>query len=285
MYGTDLLTGGREEGADRTMAEAYVRRALEFRRMTPEAFLGRYAGEISRAVYAFPGMPPDDVARSAFDLHKRHGDDVHSVLSEGVRRHADRLVSRTLPPTCILQMAVGEYGRDFEESPIRPPMIAVSDNALQPDTKDFSQSAEIRLALDENTQQVLIRGVPPIKGDTTYALIHALVLQRRSDLQAGRAPENYGYMPARSLAGSLTIEEQSLRQIVSRFRRKAANLFAEHVGYPLAQDEIIETKGWNGYRINPDVRLVAPTEIKVIGHGFPAGSSQVGKHNLEKSDA
>ena len=285
MYRIDLLTGEREEGADRTMAESYVRRALEFRRMTPEAFLGRYAGEISRAVYAFPGMPPDEVARSAFDLHKRHGDDVHSVLAGGVRRHADGLVSRTLPSTCILRMAVGEYGRDFDDSPIRPPAIAASDDALQPGPRDFSQSAEIRLALDENTHQVLIRGVPRVKGATTYALFHALVLQRRSDLQAGRAPENYEYMSARSLAPSLMIEEQSLRQIVSRFRRKAANLFVDHLGYPLGQDDIIETRGWKGYRINPDVRLVAATEIEVKGHGFPAQSSQVGKHNLEKSDA
>jgi hypothetical protein len=285
MYRIDLLMGERAEGADRAMAESYVRRALEFRRMTPEAFLGRYAGEISRAVYAFPGMPPDEVARSAFNLHKRHGDDVHSVLAQGVRCHADRLVSRTLPPTCILQMAAGEYGRAFDESPIRPPGITDSNDALQLDARDFSQSAEVRLALDENTHQVLIRGVPPVKGDTTYGLFHALVVQRRRELQAGRAPENYGYMSARSLAGSLTIEEQTLRQIVSRFRRKSASFFAAHLGYPLAKDEIIETREWSGYRINPNVRLVAATEIEIIGHGFPAGSSQVGKRSLEESKA
>ena len=44
MYFVDLLTGARDEGAGRTMAEAFVRRALEFRRMTRNRLPGEIRG-------------------------------------------------------------------------------------------------------------------------------------------------------------------------------------------------------------------------------------------------
>ena len=58
------MTGEREEGFDRTMAEAYVRRALEFWRVTQTGFLGQCIGEISRGMFAFPNKSPEAARRS-----------------------------------------------------------------------------------------------------------------------------------------------------------------------------------------------------------------------------
>jgi Queuosine biosynthesis protein QueC len=81
MYRIDLLTGPREAGVDRTMAEAYVRRALEFRRITQAGFISQCIGEISRGMSAFPGVGADAIAARTFELHRRHGESVHSVLT------------------------------------------------------------------------------------------------------------------------------------------------------------------------------------------------------------
>ena len=73
MYRTDLLLGERETGLDRSMAESYVRRALEFRRVTRAGFLSQCIGEISR------GM-------SASRAHGRRGRRAHIRSSQAARR-------------------------------------------------------------------------------------------------------------------------------------------------------------------------------------------------------
>ena len=119
-------------------------------------------------------------------------------------------------------------------------------------------------------RSVLIHGLPPITGGANYALVCALLAKYAADRQAGRAPESYGYTAAPSLAAELSVDEATLRRRVSRLRRTVAHMCVEHLGFPLAQDALIESKSWQGYRINPAVRVVASTEIKVARHSFPS---------------
>jgi 7-cyano-7-deazaguanine synthase in queuosine biosynthesis len=283
MYRVDLLTGEREEGEERTMAEAYVRRALEFRRMTDVGFLGQCIGEISRGAFAFPGMSADEVARSAFHLHKRHGESVHSVLTKAVRTYADDLVGGALPSHCILRMAVGAHGRDFDDAPIGVPSVTTRPDATAMDTRNYRQTSEIRLAVETDTQQVLIHGLPPVRGGANHALVSALLLKYEEDRRAGRAPERYRYTAAPNLAAELAIGEQTLRRRVSRLRRTFAGLCVDYLGFPLDQNAIIETKGWQGYRINPAVRIVASAAIESTRHIFPIKKSQHGPAESLKS--
>ncbi len=266
MYRVDLLTGAREIGNERTMAEAYVRSALEFRRVTQEGFLIKFAGEISRGAFAFAGMTPDEVARSAFDLHRRHGNAVHAVLTAGVQGHAAELVSQTLPASCILRIAVSEHGREFDTNPIEP-VITDGRARPQPDRRNFQHPSEIRLALDERASHICIRGLLPIKGKANYALIDLLTAQHRKDAAAEHAPANYSYTSAHELAKALSIELPTLRRRVTRFRKAVAVMFEERLGFPLGKDDLIETKEWHGYRINPRVRIIASSEIEIVRHG------------------
>jgi hypothetical protein len=263
MYFVDLLTGGRDEGAGRTMAEAFVRRALEFRRMTQIGFLGKYAGDISRAASCFPGAKADEVAQRAFELHQRLGDAVHSVLANGVRAYASELIDQTLPASSVLRMAVAEHRASFDETPIKDPAEVSHRDAEEDDNRDYRRSSEIRMALDERKYRVLFEGVPPIKGKASCSLIARLAMQYREDLQAGRVPENYQYVRAAVLASELSVEEPTLRRQVNRFRKAVCSRFEEYCGLPLSQDAIIETKEWSGYRLNPSVRLVDPGQVAV----------------------
>ena len=263
MYFVDLLTGARDEGAGRTMAEAFVRRALEFRRMTRIGFLGKYAGEISRAARCFPGVKADEVAQRAFELHQRLGDAVHSVLANGVRAYASELIDQTLPASSVLRMAVAEHQASFDETPIKDPAEVSPRRAEEGDTRDYRRSSEIRMALDERKHRVLFEGVPPIEGKANCSLVERLATQYREDLQAGRVPENYQYVRAVVLASALSVEEPTLRRRVNRFRQAVCSQFEEHCGLPLTKDAIIETKEWSGYRLNPSVRLVDPGQVTV----------------------
>jgi len=260
MYRTDLLLDERNAGFDRTMAEAYVRRALEFRRFTQVGFLSQCIGEISRSMSSFPGMNPDEVATRAFDLHRRHGDAVHSVLANAVREHAAELVSGTLSPNCLLRIAIGEHRRQFDDAAIEPSGTSESVGNTAKDQRD--QTSEIMLAVDETSQRVLIRGLPSVMGKANCALMAVLQASFKADRDAGRMPDNFRYTAARTLAARLSIDEQTLRRRVSRLRKLVAQSCVEHLGLPLSNDAIIQSKAWQGYRLNPAVRLVAAEEVR-----------------------
>jgi 7-cyano-7-deazaguanine synthase in queuosine biosynthesis len=65
MYEVDLLTGPRDEGVDRTMAESFVRHAQEFVKMSDVGFVGRFGGHVARAAGGFPGLTADQVVTHA----------------------------------------------------------------------------------------------------------------------------------------------------------------------------------------------------------------------------
>ena len=71
MYETDLLTGARDDDLNKTMAESFVRHALELGDMTERSFASRFGGELGRTVSCVPGMSADDAARAFLDLHHR----------------------------------------------------------------------------------------------------------------------------------------------------------------------------------------------------------------------
>jgi hypothetical protein len=106
MYKVELLAGPRDEADDQTMAESYVRTALELRELGDLAFFGRFGGETARVLTCFPSLSADEVGRRVFDLHQRHARAIGDVLKSGVERHSEELVNRNLPMSSLLMMTV-----------------------------------------------------------------------------------------------------------------------------------------------------------------------------------
>ena len=106
MYKVDLLTGAREKPNDQTMAESYVRTALELRDMDERAFFGRFGGETSRVCLGFPSLKSDDVARQVLSLHNRHGQAILDVLNGAIKSNSEELARGSLPPSSVLIMTV-----------------------------------------------------------------------------------------------------------------------------------------------------------------------------------
>jgi hypothetical protein len=106
MYKVELLAGARDAPNDQTMAESYVRTALELREMNELAFFGRFSGETARVCAGFPSLRADDIARQVLELHERHGQAIGNALKAAVERHSVELVEGSLPPSSVLMMTI-----------------------------------------------------------------------------------------------------------------------------------------------------------------------------------
>jgi len=106
MYKVELLASPRDKPKDQTMAESYVRTALELRDMSEQGFFGRFAGETARVCSGFTELKSDDVARQVFELHQRHGQAIWDVLKGAVENHSTELIKRSLSPSSVLMMTI-----------------------------------------------------------------------------------------------------------------------------------------------------------------------------------
>jgi 7-cyano-7-deazaguanine synthase in queuosine biosynthesis len=264
MYAVDLLTGPRDDGKDRTMAESFVRHAREFVGLTEAGFINRFGGHVARAAGCFADLTADGVMQKAVLLHQRYGQAVRSVLEMGFKTHARALADGSLPDSCLLRL-IGDSGSRVADSATRDPTETDSSRRLPGDGRDFLRTSEIRLALDRVKRQVVIGGIEPIGGPGAFALAAELVDAYEKDRSEGLAPENYQYLRSLHLTKVLSITEQGLRRRVMRFRKGVADSFARHFGLPLAGDAVIQNRHWKGYRLNPTIRVLALDQIEGAG--------------------
>lgn len=101
-YKADLLLSPRPKEEDRRLLACYVETARMISQMTLADFKESFGG-IYRVAGQLPGTVDDNV-RSIYDLYRRHGTEVAGVLADGLTKHRDRILNRTLPANCLLQM-------------------------------------------------------------------------------------------------------------------------------------------------------------------------------------
>ncbi|MBO6716749.1 MAG: 7-cyano-7-deazaguanine synthase [Rhizobiaceae bacterium] len=275
QYGVDLLTGAREAGIPRAMAEGFVRHARSLARMDDLQFMATFGGQLARTTRAFERLSADEVSRKAIDLHRRHGQAVVSVLHNGFRRHARELAAGTLPPDSILRIVGGGAPLAKEA---RQPVAA----ACPPNSSPHVRSSQIVLGLDHGRREVLIAGMEPITGAATFALLDQLAAQFEQDLKAKRTPSHCGYCGTRRLTSALSVDDTTLRRRVTRFRKRVAEAFDRRHGLSLSSEAVIESATWKGYRLNPAVRLVQADEIRPECH---ASRGQASRHQGRTSDS
>jgi hypothetical protein len=260
MYDTDLLTGDRRKGADRTMAESFVRHAQGLTQLSDLGFSSRFAGHVGRASSGFQKLTAEQVMRNTIDLHRRHGEAVISVLGDGFLQHAHELATGSLPESCILRL-VGSIPANIRSSPNQDVTVSADLVRQEADSRDFRSTSEILLALDPDREELLIQGIPAIRKPASFAVVESLVQVYQEDRATGRAPENCRYVNSTQLTKNLAISDSTLRRRVLRFRSAVADSFQERLGLTLAGDAVIQSAPWQGYRLNPDVRVVAPDQL------------------------
>jgi DpnII restriction endonuclease len=99
-----VLTGKRDDEADRTMAVSYARHALELAKSSPEDIAEKFNTEIGRAARAFSN--PTAASHELINLHLRHGMAVQNVVTDSVSALALDLIEGNIEPTSLLGLVV-----------------------------------------------------------------------------------------------------------------------------------------------------------------------------------
>jgi len=126
---------------------------------------------------------------------------------------------------------------------------------------------ELRLALRQEKKSVLLSCVrgndvvfPTIEfgSPADFEILSLLVKYRQSDLAQGHPPENFEYLSAKNFFKELAVDGDALRRRIERLRKNIAA--AVEVGWVDAVarwDMLIENRRGRGYRLAPNVRIVA----------------------------
>ena len=255
-YVVDLFRGERKPGPEVVMAESYVLHALKLASMSEQTFLSSF-GQVFRVLPYLPGSPDENAAR-LHDLHRRHGHIVEKVIDRELAQHATLTKSLSLPETSLLMLIQSSAVRlaTVDPAETEPP-------ASEQAAADHSRTLERPLvfAIDEKRGKVLFRGGVEI-GGAGFELVKALAVEFKEDVTSTRAPDECRFVEAEILAGRLGIDQQGLRQRITRFRDTIEKRFLVAFDVQLADDDVIQNDPGQGYRLNPYLLLVQPGQMR-----------------------
>ena len=259
MYGVELLTGERATGEPTSMAGLYLRHQHDLDATTDRRLQSLYALEIGRTAKSFPGRSPDEVAQDLHALHRRQAAAVRKVLADGVRRHSEALVAGTLPSSCMLRVAVGagDVAMAAASDPVERRGPVPQQSAIPGDCPELPA---IRIAVDQDGTRARVQGVRTLIVGAGAELLARLAETFRADVVDCRAPEHFRYVGGKVLAGQFGIDEQALRRRVIRLRRDIRDGIEDHCDLPTRNDVVVQSRSRTGYRLNPQLRLIAMGE-------------------------
>ncbi len=258
-YEVELLADDRRDGPERSMALGLVSSALEYPRLSAEGFMNRYAGEVLSAARAFRDEGIDAAVQRTYDLHCRYGIEIRKVIDDAIRNYAPNIREHTLASGCLLRAVIADQKYEVERTALESPRRS---EKPQQEDRDFAHPARIELAIDVVREQLVIDGLGLVGTKSHFALLSELANQYRADRDGGRKPDNHRFVPMASLLDVLGIDSaEALRQSISEFRKRVAQLADERWGLALGRNAVIESKYRAGCRLNPDVVLIDPAEL------------------------
>ena len=256
-YVVDLFRGERRPGPDVTMTESYVLHALKLATMSEQTFLNSF-GQVFRVLPYLPGSPEENAAK-LHELHRRHGQTVEAVINRELAHHATLTRCLSLPETSLLMLIQSPAVR----LPATPDPAETEQSASEQAAVDCSQSLERPLifAIDKKRGRVLFRDGVEI-GGVSFQLVAKLAIEFMEDMTASRPRDEFRFVKAETLAGRVGIDEQGLRQQITRFRRSIEKKFLKAFDVQLADDDVVQNEPGRGYRLNPYLLLVQPGQLR-----------------------
>lgn len=247
-YAVDLLTGDRSLDEQVRMAVAYVKFCQAIDACERKQFVVQNP-DASAALKYIPDLSCDQSLDQIWGLHRRHAAGVLSVIEEGMRRHGSELTRATLPTGSLLSLC---FSRSRIETP--PPtdydrQVGEFMDRLAPPVCEF--------AFDEDTERIWFKGGYCLDG-SNFRLIAALIENHRS---AKARMAEVAFIETWKLAEKLGIDEDSLRQRVTRLRKEVADRLAVDQGIVLLTNDFIENRQREGYRLAPSLREVARADL------------------------
>lgn len=269
-YATDLFRSGDLDTRSLTLIEHYVLRARRMASMSERSFVASY-GQIFRALDSLPGAKPEIISK-IYDLHRRYGHDIVKVVNGELKREATLDAALVRHPASLMAMitsAAGQqpvYADPIEREPV-------------PSTYDGSDAATVAprrtiVALDRSTHRVIVDPGIILRGNA-FKLIAALADRFEEEVASQKSREAFGYTRRKRLEERLGWSEEQLRQQVLRTRRDLARRVAKATGYTLDAEDVIQSRKWHGYRLNPYIVIVEPAQISDLHHPSRSDPSSV----------
>lgn len=248
QYAVDLLTGDRRLDTDARMAVAYVKFFQKFASSSKASFISDNP-EITSALQFFPDLSPEQASAGVYDLYRRHADDVVRVIRDGLASNAERLARNELPAGSLLSLCLG-----------RQQIIAPPTSDYDPQLSDFIDKLSrpvCQLAVDLDSGRICFGGDFFVEG-ALFNLINALLPNHRT---AKASLSDVPFIEPWRLAQTLDIEEDLLRKQVSRLRKLVSERLAIDQGIVLGDDDFIENRRIEGYRLSPSIREVMRADL------------------------
>lgn len=258
-YETPVLTGERTKLRSKTMALDWTLHALRLATMGLDAFRDRFGGDIARVARGFPGLDASEVLQRSFDLHRRHGRHVRTVLEREMVSHAGVLLDGSLPETSLLRMVVASQtsGPVIAEVKRVASELGMLQSPGEPigDEDDFEGRLMVSMTGEGMDRLLTVRGLGSVRGAPAGPAF-ALRPQFEADIAEGRLPKDFRHVSAGRVVPEGGPNKQAVAQNVRRCRMELAAFFeAIHDEPPPAPLLIQNHKGF-GYRLDPHTILV-----------------------------
>lgn len=263
-YETDVLSGARVSDASRTMGLDWTRHAWRLGDLSLQDFYTAFASDLSRIAAGHPELGPGEVVRRSHALQQRHSESVRRVF----RAAAAKVLEPTLPPTALLRMFLAERVVPTDPLPV-PEVEAKSHLQAGPRSVDGigfrPEHLEVIFSHVGNRHIVEILRLGSVAGSPA-AVAHALKPQYERDRCECLAAHNHRYVLPRDLDLPGYPSKGSIHANVSRLRRQFAAFYEALMGEPLPDQFLVQNRKSCGYRLDPDIRIVAEDQRPRTGH-------------------
>jgi hypothetical protein len=245
------------------MAVDTVRSAIGLTGLSDAGFMNTYAGEFSRVMYAFPNSEAEIVAKKFISLFRKHGAVMHAVIAIALKDNAHEIAAGRLSADSLIALFLNRLATGSRRSEVIAEVTPLPLEIAQPAEKAPRQPSEIVIAIDPIKKWVIIDGIGTLEGSAIFPIMELLIAMYRQDREQELRPENYQCRLAKQLADKLVgSDEESIRSAILRARKQTIADFKSLFDLDLDINALIENRQRKGYRLNPNVRLVSPAEVK-----------------------
>lgn len=261
-YATDVLLGQRDTAFSRTMAVDWSRHAWRLADLSISDFYTTFASEMSRVLEGHPLLPLDEALRRSQAMQRRHSEVVRSVL----RGAAAGILDTAIPDTALLKLFGMERLVAGNALPATRGVSPTPDERLIPGAEATvfdPVRPEVAFYFDKGRHVVEVAHLGAVAG-APATVPHALKVPFEEDRDAGRDPDEFRYIPPGRIAlpgkpdGS---PKGAVHKNVSRCRRGFEEFFTAISDDPLPENFLIQTRGNEGYRLDPAMRIIGRHQV------------------------
>lgn len=256
-YACDLLVSDRSADDDLRMALSYVAFFQRISATSKDRFVVDFP-EVTSAIGHFPDLTADAASTKLHEMFQRQAKAVEEVITGALVEHRTALFRNELPSGSLLAMCFNRNGVVTEPPSGYDAQVKAFVDRLSAPVLEF--------AVDETNARILFHGGDRLD-EANYRIVLALITNFRS---AKAISAEVPFIRAPDLAAVMNIDEQSLRQQLSRLR-KAIEPLAVKLGIPMDQNTFIETKERAGYRINPECREISVADVRAADRALRPG--------------